>query len=65
VLRLLVSVDIVPSSTILVTLIMQVIRTSETSVLTRATRSGISEDGILHDILTFILCAIRSLLTFL
>jgi hypothetical protein len=48
VLRLLVTVNIVPSSPILVTLIMEAIRSSETSVLTRATRSNVPEDAIIR-----------------
>jgi hypothetical protein len=48
VLRLIVSAKVVPNSPILVTLIMEAIRSSEASVLTRATRRNISE----HDIFT-------------
>jgi hypothetical protein len=48
VLQLLVTVNIVPGSLILLTLVMEGMRSSETSVLTRATRRHIREDGILH-----------------
>jgi hypothetical protein len=46
--QLLIAANVVPSSPILVNLMMEAIHFSETSVLTRATRRNIPKDCIFH-----------------
>jgi hypothetical protein len=48
VLRLLLTANVIPSSPILVTLMMKAMRSSETSALTRAIQRHIPEEGVFY-----------------
>jgi hypothetical protein len=52
--RLLVIANVVPIAPILIALMMEVIRSSETFVLSRATRCNIPEDGITAFFIKFV-----------
>jgi hypothetical protein len=59
--RFLVTANVLPSSPILVTLMMESIHSPETSVFTRATRRNMPEDGIVQNKQWSILPALRAL----
>jgi hypothetical protein len=61
--RLLVTANVFPRSSILVTLVMEAVRSSKTSALTRATRRNLPEDDILENNSEFVRFTTRLNLT--
>jgi hypothetical protein len=64
VLRLLVKANVVPSSPILVTLMAEALRSSDTSVVTRATRRNVPEEGSLQIWYSFVMTFARETAVF-
>jgi hypothetical protein len=62
--HLLGTANVVPSSLNLSTLMIETIRSSKTSVLTRVTRRHIPEDGVLHDYCCYRIRQIKQIIAY-